>query len=402
MRAFVRLFMLCAVLASAGAAQFAGSGLFSPGPLTRDRLRQAAVQAGFRVPTLSADIPIALPLRFAYRTFEYDDPLLETLRSEFKLQDVVAGAPDEWTAQRRLKDWIFRQIPGGMPKTNPKNSVEILRLAAQGEKFYCSHYAMTYVECAQALGWQTRRIAVDRRHGPAGMTSAHHGVAEVWSNQFRKWVVMDAQSNLHFEKEGIPLSGWEIRAEWLENQGKDVDHVVGAPPAAAMKNPAMVWHVPDPDEIAVYFWLAIDDSALPGTTVKRILPRDRWNMNQIWYQNDGETKRGRMHNGYVNNSFVPVSGYDEANWTVGIVEVALTEASRGALRMSLASYCPNRTAYQISTDGVSWTSVKDEKQVTWNLKAGWNMLRLRTMSRGGVMGPETAVVMNLEEGTPKP
>ena len=135
MRAFVRLFMLCAVLTSAGAAQFAGSGLFSPGPLTRDRLRQAAVQAGFRVPALSADIPIALPLRFAYRTFEYDDPLLETLRSEFKLQDVVAGAPDEWTAQRRLKDWIFRQIPGGMPKTNPKNSVEILRLAAQGEKF---------------------------------------------------------------------------------------------------------------------------------------------------------------------------------------------------------------------------------------------------------------------------
>jgi hypothetical protein len=25
---------------------------------------------------------------------------------------------------------------------------------------------------------------------------------------------MDAQSNVHFEKHGVPLSAWEIRAEW--------------------------------------------------------------------------------------------------------------------------------------------------------------------------------------------
>jgi len=391
-----RLLSLLAALGVVAAAQS-----FSPGPLSRSALRQAAAAAGFRVISLSVDAPTAVRPRFAYTTFEYDDPLLENLRSEFKLEDVVKGAPDEWTAQLKLKDWVFRQIPGGMPKTSPKNAAEILRLAAQGNKFYCTHYAMTYIECAQALGWQTRKLSVDRLHGPEGMTSAHHGVTEVWSNQFRKWIVIDPQSNLHFEKAGIPLSGWEIREEWLTNKGKDVDHVVGAPPDTTKRNPAMVWHVPDDDEIAVYFWIAIDDNARPGASPKRLFPQDRWNAGRVWYQNDSATKRGRMHVGYATNAFLPTSGYDEANWTVCIVETKLTGAAPGIVRMALDSYCPNRTAFEVSTDGVAWQNTV-ENSIAWSLKPGWNMLRLRTVGRGNVLGPETAAVMYLSPlETPK-
>ena len=56
-------------------------------------------------------------------------------------------------------------------------------------------------------------------------------------NQFRKWVVIDAQSNLHYEKAGIPLSAWEIRAEWLRDAGKSVDHMVGVPPQLRKEEP---------------------------------------------------------------------------------------------------------------------------------------------------------------------
>jgi hypothetical protein len=387
------LLALASVLCASDVAKFD----FQPGTLTRERLKVAAEAAGFQVAAIQARIPATVHSRFPFTTFEYDDPLLQTLRREYPLEKVVSGAPDEWTAQLRLKDWVFRQLPGGNPRHSPKNALEVLKLAAQGERFYCTQYAITYHDCAQAVGWQTRKISVDRKHGPVGMQSSHHGVAEVWSNQFCKWVVIDPQSNLHFEKKGIPLSAWEIRAEWLKNKGADVDHVVGAPPNTAKKNPAMVWRVPDDDEIATYFWVAIEDHADLSKGSRRIFPQDGWNEGEVWYQNNDQTKGGQLHQGYIKNLFMPTDRIEDAYWTVGIIEVKLTGVASGAIRMSLDSYCPNRTAYELSRDGRNWEDVKNEGSLEWKLAPGWNMLRLRTASRGGVRGPETAIVMCLTE-----
>jgi len=395
----MRLFRcLYLVLLVAGIAALPASdiGPFRPGPLTRERLKLAAEAAGFRVKAVTTNIPAAVHSRFPFTPFEYDDPLLESLRREYKLEEVVARAPDEWTAQQRLKDWVFRHIPGGNPRYSPRTAMEILKLAAQGEKFYCTYYAITYLQTAQALGWQARKVGVDRKHGPEGKQSTHHGVTEVWSNQFQKWVVMDAQSNLHFEKKGIPLSAWEVRAEWLKNQGADVDHVVGAPPNTVKKNPAMVWHVPDADEIATYFWVYIETHADFGAgTSRRIFPQDGANASEIWYQNDDAGSR--LHMGYTKNLFDPTSRIEDAYWTAGIVETKLTEAAPGIVRLSLDGYCPNRTAYEVSWDGQSWESVKNEKSLNWKLASGWNYLRLRTAGRRDVKGPETAVAMLLEK-----
>ena len=386
------------LMLAAGARMFAASdaAAFEAGPLTRERVAAAARAAGFRVSAVSADIPAAIRPRFPFAAPDYDDPLLDRLRAEYRLDQVVATPKDEWTKQLLLKDWVFRMIPGGDPRTHPKNAIDILKLAAQGERFYCTYYAITYSQCAQALGWQARKIAVDRRHGPEGMGSTHHGAVEIWSNQFRKWVVIDAQSNLHFEKKGTPLSAWEIRAEWLRNKGADVDHVVGAPPKTLKKNPAMVWPVPDEDEIATYFWLAIDDAVPDGGALKRIFPQDQWNAGEVWYQNEDATGGGRIHIGYTKNLFIPTARIEDAYWTVGVVETTVTEAAPGVIRMKLDSYCPNRSAHQMSVDGASWVTLGGDNDLGWKLAPGWNTLRLRAMGKGGVTGPETAVVMHLE------
>jgi hypothetical protein len=129
----------------------------------------------------------------------------------------------------------------------------------RGETFFSTHYAITYAECAAALGWQARKLGIDRPHGKDGFGSSHHGVAEVWSNQLAKWVAIDANFNLHYEKRGTPLSAWEIRAEWLKNQGADVDRVVGVGPQAVKKKLGRVsWHFRD-DETSSYFWNYINN-----------------------------------------------------------------------------------------------------------------------------------------------
>jgi hypothetical protein len=322
------------------------------------------------------------------------------LRKRYHLQEVVSGAPNEWTAQLLLKKWVHERIMNGDPRLNPKHAQDILELAGKGEKFYCTHFAVTYVECAQALGWQARKIGVDRRHGPDGLESTHHGVAEVWSNQFCKWVVIDPQSNLHFEKNGVPLSAWEIRAEWLKNHGMNVDHVVGVPPHAEKKKSAIVWWTrKDEDETATYFWLYISDNASTGTDdslCKRIFPHDSANAHETWYQNDNENHRSRLHMGYLKNLFLPTDRIDDAYWTVGVMEVNVKQASNGSIRFGLESYCPSRTRYEESFDEKSWEPVEDEASVKWTLHKGRNALRLRTVTHGEVLGPETALLLVLE------
>ncbi len=128
-----------------------------------------------------------------------------------------------------------------------------------------------------------------------------------------------------------------------------------------------------------------------------ILPQDEANADLIWYQNgDPESKGSELHQGYLRNRFLPTRRIEDVYWTVGIVEATLTGAKHGSIQLSLDSYCPNRTGYEVSLDGVRWLPVKNEKSVEWPLKADWNSLRLRTVGHGKVTGPETSLLMFLE------
>lgn len=378
---------------------------FVPGPIEPRRIAAAAAQAGFKVRDLKADLPAAMHPRLSFVTAGRADESLLALRRQYSLENVTAGAKDEWQSQLLLKEWVHEAIPPGSPKVSYNNALDILEHAARGATFWCTHYTITYAECAAALGWQARKIGVDRKHGPEGMGSSHHGVAEVWSNQFRKWVVIDAQSNLHFEKAGIPLSAWEIRAEWLKDGGKSVDHVVGVPPKAVKRNPAITWWDRAEDETSVYFWLYLENRLMAAPkdssdSQRLIFPQDEANADLIWYQNgDPETKGSELHQGYLRNRFLPTRRIEDVYWTVGIVEATLTGVTQASIQLSLDSYCPNRTGYEVSLDGVRWLPVKNEKNVEWPLKANWNSLRLRTVSQGNVRGPETSVLMFLEPGS---
>ncbi|MCW5978837.1 MAG: transglutaminase domain-containing protein [Bryobacteraceae bacterium] len=378
------------------AARGADAERVTAAPLSRVSIERAAKAAGFQVREFMAEIPAAERSNFAFTPFNYDDPQLAALREKYKLEEAVKDAKDEWAAQLLLKQWVYERIPGGNPASSPKTAQEILDRSANGERFYCTQYAITYAECAQALGWQARKIGVDRRHGPEGMGSSHHGAAEVWSNQFRKWVVMDSQSNLHFEKRGEPLSAWEIRAEWLTNGGADVDHLVGIPPNAVKKNPAIVWwNRPDEDETSTYYWIYIADHVAETEKTRHIFPLDGLHDGAVWYQNDpaGST----FHMGYRRNLFLPTRRLSDAYWSVGVVEARVDGAERGAIRLSLDGYDPYRTRFEASLDGTTWEPVADARSMAWPLKAGWNTLRLRSAGRRGITGPEMAVAMLLKD-----
>lgn len=377
-----------------------GHAAFKPCPLTMKSLTQAVRSAGFEVVENRSRIPVATYSQIPFASSPYDDKHLAQLRQKYELEKVVASAKDEWTAQLLLKDWVKSRIPEGNPRSVAVHALDILDRAAHGETFYCTHYAITYAECALALGWQARKLGIDRLHGRVGFGSSHHGVAEVWSNDFCKWVVIDADFNVHYEKRGIPLGAWEVRAEWLRNQGADVDRMVGAPPSAAKKKLGRVsWRFPE-DETSSYFWCYINTHVLTDETRdggRLIFPQDSANDALVWYQNHDEaTQQSRLHTGYLRNTFIPTRRLEDAYWTVGIVDAMVTRASDKTLVFSLKSNCPNLVDFERSNDRASWEAIKDAKAVAWELKSGWNSLVLRTHSQGRIMGPETTLLLFLK------
>ncbi|MBT4513363.1 MAG: hypothetical protein HOC20_14280 [Chloroflexi bacterium] len=368
---------------------------FEPGELSVLTLQRAAVAAGFQLERVEAEIPSARRPGVEFNTLPWDDSLLVELRIRYDLEAVVEDASDEWQAQLLLNHWIHNQIENGTPEVEASSAIEILDAAADGKKFWCSYYAITYAQCALALGWQARKISLDHFHDVGGAGSRHHGAAEVWSNKWRKWIYIDPQSDLHFEREGVPLSSWEVRQQWLDNGGANVDHVTGVAPDTTHKNPSIVWwDLEEEDETALFFWLIYhdnyatweEDSPSPFYT-----PRDSFTDGKTWYQGGDSLY---AHTGYRLNLFKPVEDIAKLHWTVGVVEAAITGVGRGKIIMAIDTWQPDFLQFQVSFNGDDWEEVENPEALEWNLGMGLNGISIRAVNKAGVSGPRTTIVLN--------
>src|SRR5947209_10420682 len=83
------------------------------------------------------------------------------------------------------------------------------------------------VSAAASLGWVDRPLALrrpdNRWHG-----STEHTSTEIWSNQYRKWVLFDPTFAMYVLKDGsdVPLSAFEFRQEWFDRDGQNVTFVL--------------------------------------------------------------------------------------------------------------------------------------------------------------------------------
>lgn len=144
--------------------------------------------------------------------FVYESPdaaYLGVFRTTHRLDAIVEGAPDEYEAMLRLARWVGTrwdhgtdEVPGGNQVCDPS---AVVRAGEGGSRFWCEIAARTMVHAATALGWQARVVTASRD----GYTW-EHAMAELWSNQFRKWFVVDTDFNVVFQRAGVPLSAFEL------------------------------------------------------------------------------------------------------------------------------------------------------------------------------------------------
>jgi len=317
--------------------------------------------------------------------YQRPGPKLELLRKKYGLDGVVAGAQSELEGYTLLRAWTRQQWdhgwePGEYHWSMPYNALVILDMAKQGKGIACcGHYATVFVQSAMSLGYNGRVV-----------TGRAHGYAEVWSNQFKKWMLMDVgpavddekELNYHYEVNGVPQSALEMHLRWLKNDWTGVDVIPNRPENDW--EPAM-----EPEPMRRYEYVAIPfrnnmlDSVLPGD-----VNDDGWPSDIDWlYWRDGARQFLHPEMPYTTNRL------GDMYWTLNQVAVYPSYSkTAGTLHLEFDTVTPNFTRYEVQIDGGEWKTCGNA--VDWPLNAGKNVLTARTVNAFGKPGIVSTLEVN--------
>jgi hypothetical protein len=333
----------------------------------------------------------ALPLvnseysrRFHFDSFE--NSKLKELREKYQFNRVVAPGRDEFDRQVHLMDWVHQQFPKfGQPSVKCRGALEILGAIEQGHTFFCQQYSELLVSAAASLGWIDRPLALRRHQGVATVGgSTEHSVTEIWSNQYRKWVMLDPTSNLYLEKDGVPLSAYEIRQEWFHRGGAQLVFVIGKERKKYRKADLPIFlrrfaNFGDlaihPDELDKYGFIGF----IPNTNLmdagydygKMFIVQDELCAGTSWHKRT-----------------IPENPAVDPYFPLGQSALGLQPAP-GGLHVTLQTLTPNLDRFESRVDQGAWTACKEE--FVWPLHAGANRLEVKTVNRFRVEGPASSV-----------
>jgi hypothetical protein len=365
---------------------FAGSVLF--GQDHPSLPAGATVSLGGRTATIKRmDVLPYVESEFT-RRFRFDsfsNPKLKELRERYQLDAVVAPGKDEFERQVLLLDWVHHRFKKfGRPSSEAKGALDILQAVNEGHTFFCVHYAEVFVSAAASLGWIDRELALRRHQDLPQGGSTEHSTTEIWSNQYRKWVMMDPTAHMYIEKEGTPLTAYEIRREWFYREGGDLMFVVGKERKKYRKSGLPVFlgrfdgfgdlTVPA-DELDKYGFIGY----IPNTD----LMDAGLDYGQMFIVKDKLCEGTRWH-----QRTAPAHPAVDPYFPINQAALRLVP-EQDQFRVVLQTLTPNFQAYKARIDGGNWKSCGESFR--WLLHPGSNRLEVRTVNQFGVEGPISTV-----------
>jgi hypothetical protein len=327
------------------------------------------------------------------RRFRFDswqNPKLGELRARCRLDEVVAPGKDEFDRQVLLMDWTHQQFRRfGQPSSQTRGALEILKAIEEGGAFFCTQYAQLFVSAAASLGWVDRPLALRRHQGLAQVGgSTEHSVTEIWSNQHRKWVMLDPTSNLFLETNGTSLNAFEIRQEWFHRGGTNLTFVVGKERRRYRKADLPIFLrrfagfgdlAIHPDELDKYGFIAY----IPNTD----LMDSGFDYANMFIVRDQLCDGTKWH-----VRTVPAEPAADPYFPMGQAALALS-AEPGKIRVGLRTFTPSFKGYEVQIDGGVWKGVGSP--FDWTLHEGRNRLKARTVNQFMVLGPVSTAVFEL-------
>jgi hypothetical protein len=318
------------------------------------------------------DYPVPSKARSFY--FERSShPRLVQLREREGLDRVVDGAKTELEQFVLLRDWTKRQWKHSIPNPYPPwDALVILDWIRSGKTGgFCAQYAVVFLQACLSLGYQGRYIDINKEGGTG------HFVTEVWSNQYAKWIVMDPDYNIHYERQGIPLSALELHNAWESKRWEEIRVVLGPHKGGDQDVYKNKYHLID-----YYHHFSVD---WRNDHLSRPVPF--WNRKGGYLSWKDPCTEGRTD---VHERFV--STPEELYWPLNSVDIVVEETKDpNLLQVALDSVTPAFDSYWAKSD---WAKSEGNggwapagSIFTWNLRPGRNRLEVRAKNRMGILGP---------------
>jgi hypothetical protein len=324
---------------------------------------------------------------FGYQPFE--EPTLKALRERFELDRILAESHSELETLVLVRSWarsLYRRNDFHGKLTN-FNALELpfSRVTPTPDLYDpCHFFPLLYAQLVASLGFESRIVSVG------------HAVVEVWSNQFEKWILMDAEFDHHFEKDGVPLNIVEMLEENYTT-GEEVQLVSGRR-FPMPENPTMV-HLKlerlTAAECIPWFNAPIEIADL----------RNDWLTNHYF---PGHPQRSEGNSLVYIDPRVEVSGEvafrnrmrpaaenkSELYWTLNQAEILFRGWIENDLELEFGTVTPNFQCFEIMIDGAEPIR-HASSQYRWRLHEGSNTLAVRPKNKFGVKGIESAVELSV-------
>ncbi|MBK8884899.1 MAG: transglutaminase domain-containing protein [Bacteroidales bacterium] len=317
-------------------------------------------------------------------------PKFAHLISKYQLDTIFHGETDEFKRILLLRHWIksvIRIDDHGEPYPGDNFAEGILDGALKGHGFHCGHYMVVQNAVLNAYGYVTRTLGAGP--GVKGGPDGHHGIDEVWSNQYNKWFLSDAKYDHHFEKNGIPLSALEIRDEFLKNNCADIIKVKG--PDRVPFDIDAETGLSKVQNAQTYTWIewhCYNDlfTVFPDYKELLIMYNDDYFKSHTWIW-DNKPHWAFSHP----ESLKLVNDRDSIYWTPNTISstVGITD---GIASIKLTSATPNLKEYQMK-QLPSGTWMKTDKDQEIKLKGEKMEFVFRTVNLAGVTGPEHNIII---------
>jgi hypothetical protein len=357
---------------------------------------------------------------FAYANYNGNSRIL---RDRWKLASVISGGDSEMARFKALRQWVRNQWLNGWDKGALQyipswDARVILSLAPDNLSLgMCTHYATTFVQCAQALGI------------PARSVFRGHALSEVWSNDYKKWIVMDAgldsndkrRATYNFERNGIPLGeleaqlAWHDPKQWSEIRVVATNMSEGSPQVEPAFAPAP---------------LGRDFESVAGQPPEMFLPLRN---NFVDHREPEEPEHGEgyfkfLGHLYWKSQYTPdirwtdffTTREADINWTLNQAQIHLWRQPNddGTMQAMLDTVTPNFTGYEVRVDGREWVTWSPAKGTSnpalamvkgfpahptgacvswqWKLHPGRNTIEAHPFNAAGLRGITSRLVVYVE------
>jgi hypothetical protein len=317
-----------------------------------------------------------------------EDPnssVAKRLRDAYRLDDVVASETSEFRKMLKLRHWVHSRWHIDNDQNFNGDVFAILAKAKAGEGFNCSHAMKVQHAVMTAMGYVVRDLGV-QCNTEEFPDAFHHGVNEVWSNEYAKWVLMDGEYDFHFERHGQILSALEVHESVRSDGGRDIVKVQGPDRTVVPMNGK---GFPFTSAIG-YWWVAYhvrqNTFTQPIGNESRLVIFD----NDAFRKTTWLRKRGdnvlRKHWAYDAKAFVPTRERHQIEWTPGVPELRIRATAPGELAVDIRSVTPNLKAIRVRSNDGEWQTLSDGF-FAWRLHEGENRLDVLTRNVLDVDGP---------------